>query len=269
MRTLYPAAAAMLLLVAGCSSATTPPTTSSTTASSSSSTSVSPTSTPSSSAASSPEPTEPGEGSGQGAGAPDDSGRFSYLCSSLNEAVPDVTYSSLAEVWASSEYVRLASCTASYEGPLPFAPSEDEARIISVAEPGVPASEGLDAYLTALSLCSRVSDEAASELFGRSSRQMLQAASELCPRAPQGRIIGFWASGERAADGEYAVTNDGLVPGRFHLRKTPPEGCTWTVTASDGSTKASGGAAEGQSGILLEEKDVLTSDKCGIWEKIE
>ncbi|WP_309073014.1 hypothetical protein [Paenarthrobacter sp.] len=187
----------------------------------------------------------------------------------MNEAVPDVTYTSLAEVWASSGYVRLDSCTASYEGPDPFEPTEDEARIISIAEPGVPAYEGLDAYLTALSLCSRVSDEAASELFGGSSRQMLQAASELCPRAPQGRIIGFWSSGERAADGEYAVTNDGLVPGRFHLRKTPPAGCTWSVTASDGSTKANGGAAEGQSGILLEEKDVLASDKCGIWEKIE
>ena len=269
MRTLYPAAAALLLLVAGCSGATTPTTTPSAGASSGSSASAPPTTTPSSSAASSPEPTEPGEGSGQGVGAPDDSGRFSYLCSSLNETVPDVAYTSLAEVWASSEYVRLASCSANYEGPVPFEPTEDEARIISIAEPGVPPSEGLEAYLTALSLCSRVSDEAASELFGRSSRQMLQAASELCPRAPQGRIIGFWASGERAADGEYAVTNDGLVPGKFHLRKTPPEGCTWSVTASDGSTKASGGAAEGQSGILLKEKDVLTSDKCGIWEKIE
>ncbi|MEV4950440.1 hypothetical protein MRBLAR21_003876 [Paenarthrobacter nitroguajacolicus] len=269
MRTLYPAAAALLLLVAGCSGATTPTTTPSTGASSGSSASAPPTPTPSSSATSSPEPTEPGEGSGQGAGAPDDSGRFSYLCSSLNEAVPDVAYTSLAEVWASSEYVRLASCTANYDGPVPFEPTEDEARIISIAEPGVPPSEGLEAYLTALSLCSRVSDEAASELFGRSSRQMLQAAGELCPRAPQGRVIGFWASGERAADGEYAVTNDGLVPGKFHLRKTPPEGCTWSVTASDGSTKASGGAAEGQSGILLKEKDVLTSDKCGIWEKIE
>ncbi|MFK0038897.1 hypothetical protein ACIQTW_03565 [Paenarthrobacter sp. NPDC090517] len=269
MRTLYPAAAALLLLVAGCSGAPTPTTTSSAGAPSGSFASEPPTTAPSSPAIATPEPTQPGEGSGQGAGAPDDSGRFSYVCSNVNEAVPDVTYISLAEVWASSEYVRLASCTANYEGPVPFEPTEDEARIISLAEPGVPASEGLDAYLTALSLCSRVSDEAASELFGRSSRQMLQAASELCPRAPQGRVIGYWASGERAADGEYAVTNGGLMPGKFHLRKTPPEGCTWSVSASDGSTKASGGAAEGQSGILLEEKDLLSSDKCGIWEKIE
>ncbi len=142
MRTLYPAAAALLLLVAGCSGATTPTTTPSTGgASSGSSASAPPTPTPSSSATSSPEPTEPGEGSGQGAGAPDDSGRFSYLCSSLNEAVPDVAYTSLAEVWASSEYVRLASCTANYEGPVPFEPTEDEARIISIAEPGVPPSK--------------------------------------------------------------------------------------------------------------------------------
>ena len=32
---------------------------------------------------------------------------------------------------------------------------------------------------------------------------------------------------------------------------------------------AAGGAVEGQAGILLAEKDVLSSDKCGIWEKME
>ncbi|UKA48489.1 hypothetical protein LFT48_13640 [Arthrobacter sp. FW305-123] len=263
MRTLYPAAAALMLLIAGCSGTTTP----SPTASAVPSASSEPKPTATSSAVSSPEPTAPG--SGQGAGAPDDSGRFSYVCSNLNEAVPDVTYTSLAEVWASTEYVRLASCTASYEGPGPFEPTEDEAKIISIAEPGISPSDGLETYLTALALCTRVSDEAASGLFGRNSRQMLQAASELCPRAPQGKIIGLWASGERAADGEYAVEDGGLVPGKFHLRKTPPDGCTWSVAGSDGSQKAAGGAAEGQSGIVLEEKDVLTSDKCGIWEKME
>ena len=36
-----------------------------------------------------------------------------------------------------------------------------------------------------------------------------------------------------------------------------------------GGKKAAGNAAEGQSGILLAEKDVLSSDKCGIWEKME
>lgn len=265
MRTLYPAAAALILLIAGCSGATTP----STTATTLPSASATPATTPSSGPTPAPEPSEPGDGSGQGAGAPDDSGRFSYTCTSLNEAVPDVTYTSLAEVWASSGYVRMASCTASYEGPDPFEPTEDEARIISIAEPGLTPSEGLDTYLTALALCTRVSDDAASELFGRSSRQMLQAAGELCPRAPQGRIIELWASGERAGDGEFTVTDGGLVPGKFHLRKTPPEGCTWSVTDSGGSTKAKGGAAEGQSGVILEEKDVLASDKCGIWEKIE
>ncbi|VXB05411.1 conserved exported hypothetical protein [Arthrobacter sp. 9V] len=265
MRTLYPAAAALILLLAGCSGTTTPPITEPP----GTSASATPTPSPSSSATSDTEPTSPGNGSGQGAGAPDDSGRFSYVCSNLNAAVPDVTFSSLTEVWASTEYVRLASCTASFEGPLPFEPTEDEAKIISVAQPGINPSDGLDAYLMALTLCTRVSDDAASDLFGRSSRQMLQAASELCPRAPQGKVIGLWASGERAGDGEYTVANGGLVPGKFHLRKTPPEGCTWSVSASDGSIKASGGAAEGQSGIILEEKDVLTSDKCGIWEKME
>lgn len=262
MRALYPLAAALLLFVSGCSATTSPQ----------------PTATPTPTATSAPTPTpsgtaelpttDPGSGSGQGAGAPDDSGRFSYLCTSL-DGVPDVTLSSLAEVWASTGYLRLASCQARYEGPDPYEATDDEARIIAIAEPGVNPSDGLDAYLAALGLCTRVSDDAASELFGQSPRTLLQAASELCPRGPQGKIIALWASGARAADGQYAVSADGLTPGRFHLRKAPPEGCTWSVAGADGKVKSTGGAAEGQSGITLAEKDVLTSDKCGIWEKIE
>jgi len=263
----FSAAAAVLLLVAGCSAA--PPPTPSTPASSAAPTN--PTSPSESAPPSKPSagPTsEPGEGSGQGAGDPDDSGRFSYTCTSLN-AVPETTYSSLAEVWASSGYVRMDSCTAKYEGPQPYEPTDDEARIISIAEPGSDPAQGLDSYLAALALCTRVSDESASALFGGSSRQLLQAASELCPKAPQGKVIALWAAGARAGDGQHPVGDDGLAAGRFHLRKTPPEGCTWSVKGPDGGQKAAGGAVEGQAGILLGEKDVLSSDKCGIWEKME
>ncbi|BCW11304.1 hypothetical protein NtRootA4_23660 [Arthrobacter sp. NtRootA4] len=161
------------------------------------------------------------------------------------------------------------SCTANYEGPQPYEPTDDEARIISIAQPGADPAQGLDAYLAALGLCTRVSDESASEVFGGSSRQLLQAASELCPKAPQGKIIALWAAGARAGDGQHAVGDGGLAPGRFHLRKTPPDGCTWSIKGPDGSQKAAGGAPEGQAGILLAEKDVLSSDKCGIWEKME
>lgn len=261
------AAAAVLLLASGCSSAPgATPTTSATSSSPTTSTSP-PQSAPPSETPADPS-SEPGEGSGQGAGDPDDSGRFSYSCTSLN-AVPDTTYSSLAEVWASSGYVRMDSCTASYQGPQPYEPTEDEARIIAIAAPGTDPSQGLESYLAALGLCTRVSDDSASQIFGGSSRQLLQAASQLCPKAPQGKIIALWAGGARAGDGQHAVGDGGLAAGRFHLRKTPPEGCNWSVTGPDGGQKAAGGAVEGQAGILLAEKDVLSSDKCGIWEKME
>ncbi|MFC8038638.1 hypothetical protein ACFUOZ_04725 [Paenarthrobacter sp. NPDC057355] len=261
------AAAVVLLLVSGCTSApgATPATSASSTPPAGS---ASPSKSASPSETTAAPTSEPGEGSGQGAGDPDDSGRFSYSCTSLN-AVPDTTFSSLAEVWASSGYLRLDSCTANYQGPQPYEPTDDEARIIGIAEPGTDPAQGLESYLAALGLCTRVSDDSASQVFGGSSRQLLQAASELCPKAPQGKIIALWAVGARAGDGQYAVGDGGLAAGRFHLRKTPPEGCTWSVIGSDGAQKAGGGAVEGQSGILLAEKDVLSSDKCGIWEKME
>ena len=168
-------AAAVLLLASGCSSA--PGATPSSNAPSTSAPTV-PTS-PSQSAPPSETSAAPtsgqGQGSGQGAGDPDDSGRFSYTCTSLN-AVPETTFSSLAEVWASSGYLRLDSCTANYDGPQPYEPTDDEAHVIAVAAPGTDPAQGLDSYLAALGLCTRVSDDSASDIFGGSSRQLLKAS---------------------------------------------------------------------------------------------
>lgn len=69
--------------------------------------------------------------------------------------------------------------------------------------------------------------------------------------------------------GKNVVGSDGLSPGRFHLRKAPPDSCSWSITAPDGSTVARGGSAEGQSGIVLSRNQALITDNCGIWEKTE
>ena len=218
-------------------------------------------------ASTSPAVTIPPEGVGPGIGDADDSGRYAYVCTSLRP-LPDVKLSSLAEVWASPGYLRLRSCTALYEGPEPFVPTEDEAGIIAIAAPGTPPAEGLEVFLSALELCTMVSDEVASDVFGGSSRQLLLGASKLCPKAPQGKILALWAEGARAGDGEHHVGESGLSSGTFHLRKTPPQECTWTIKSGDGRTRASGGSSEGQAGIALEVGEVLSSKACGIWERL-
>lgn len=261
MRRLFAFAVTFVLLLAGCSGSP-EPLVSEPVASAGS---VSP--SPDGPARTSPAATIPPEGVGPGTGDPDDSGRYAYVCTSLRP-VPDVKLSSLAEVWASPGYLRLRSCTALYEGPEPFVPTEGEAAIIAIAEPGTPPAEGLEAFLSALELCTRVSDEAASDVFGGSSRQLLLAASKLCPKAPQGQILALWAEGARAGDGEHQVGESGLSSGTFHLRKTPPQECTWTIETEDGRARASGGPAEGQAGITLDEGEVLNSKACGIWERI-
>jgi hypothetical protein len=255
----YPAAAALLLMLAGCASA--PP----------SGPPLSPSSQgPGSGDAATPPGSEPTLAlpeavPAQGEGVVEDPGRYSFLCrSSIN--VPDVTLSSLAEVWASPGYLRISSCTARYEGNEPFVPTAEEAKIIAAAEPGVAPQDGLAAYLSALSLCTRVSDEAASAIFGTAGHQMLLAASQLCPKGPQGKIIALWAEGGRAGDGQHAV-GDSIAAGTFQLRKTPPAECAWTINTPSGQTRAAGGGTEGQQGISLVDKDVLDTQNCGIWEK--
>lgn len=264
MRTLYPAAVALLIVLVGCAPGPAP---SPSTKPSSPGTTAGASVVPSSSETTGPATaTTPVAGPEPGDGVPDDSGRYAYVCKSLLN-VPDVTLSSLAEVWANPGYLRMKSCTARYEGPEPFMPTDAEARIIALAEPGTAAADGVEVYLKALSLCTRVSDDIASEAFGNASKQLLLAASELCPKGPQGKIIALWADGARAGDGTNPVGEGALTPGAYRLRKTPPESCAWTITTPDGRTRANGGAAEGQTGITLDRNEALTTDQCGIWEK--
>ena len=197
-RVLFPIAAAIGLTMAGCSGTSpqpppgSPPPTGPAAATSEPSPSISGGQT---------ETTAPARNLQPGDGVPDNSGRYAYVCTSQLD-VPEVTLSSLAEVWANPGYLRMDSCTAEYRGPEPFVPTEAEADIIATADPQVAPSDGLDLYLKALSLCTRVSDDAASAVFGGSSRRMLLAASELCSKGPQGKIIALWAEGARAGDGK-------------------------------------------------------------------
>jgi hypothetical protein len=178
--------------------------------------------------------------------------------------------SSLAEVWAASNYTRIASCEVTYAGSGPFEPTAREAEAISTAAmPGGSSGNGLDTLLDVLRLCTRISDEAGPGGFDEASRGTLLASSAYCPKGPQGKIIAAWARGERFGDGSHAVA-DGVAAGTFQLLKPGAyaEDCAWTVTGSDGSVVARGGLAEAAKQVVLEDGQNFTSDKCGIWGKM-
>ncbi|UZX03884.1 hypothetical protein F8G81_15675 [Arthrobacter sp. CDRTa11] len=197
--------------------------------------------------------------------------RLAFFCTSLDNS-PDVQLSSLEEVWAASNYLRMESCDVTYVGPQPFQPTPDEAAAIEIANSGsTNASDGLEAYLTAVELCTRVSDETAPGGFAERPKEILLAAARICPDGPQGKIIQGWANGTRIGDGRHVV-GDSMEPGKYRLEKkmTAPEGeCTWAVAGADGSVIDQNGSLSEQVELTLENRVVLTSDKCGIWEKID
>lgn len=199
----------------------------------------------------------------------DEPGRFSYSCTSL-DASPDVQLSSLAEVWAATNYTRLDSCDVVFAGEEPFEPTPREAEAISTAAPqGVAAADQLPTMLEILRLCTRISDEAGPDGFAEAGKETLLAAAEFCPEAPQGKIIAAWAEGARVGDGTHVAGED-LEPGGLQLVK-PADGaggCSWSVTGQDGSLVAGGGFAEAGNRIELKPGQKLTSDKCGIWGKM-
>ncbi len=264
MRRYFLMAMPMVMLLVACTAPSSQPTAGTSTPSpSSSSASAAPSHSPSSA----PGSRETGDG-GPSAGD-DEPGRFSYRCTSL-DASPEVQLSSLAEVWAASNYTRMDSCEVTYAGNEPFVPTAREAEAITMAAPqGVVAEDGLATMQDVLRLCTRISDETGPGGFEEASHGTLLAAAALCPDAPQGKIIAAWAEGTRVGDGNHVV-GETVAPGGVQLLKPSAEAseCTWSVAAPDGSVVDSGGVPEAGKNVELEAGQNFSSDKCGIWGKM-
>lgn len=210
------------------------------------------------------------ETSDGGSGEPEQ--RLSFFCRSLDTS-PDVQLSSLEEVWAATNYLRMESCQVSYIGPQPFQPTAAEAAAIESARSVDPdAPGGLDAYLAAVGLCTRVSDETAPGGFAESRKEIMRTAARICPEGPQGKIIRAWADGSRVADGRHVVGGS-MEPGKFALVKsseTPEaEECTWIIADADGRVLDQKSSPTAPNEVTLKTGEVFTSDKCGIWGKID
>ncbi|WP_219729658.1 hypothetical protein [Pseudarthrobacter sp. NBSH8] len=198
--------------------------------------------------------------------------RLAFFCTSLDNS-PDVQLSSLEEVWAASNYLRMESCVVTYVGPQPYRPTVEEAAAIEIANSGgADSSAGLDAYLTAVELCTRVSDETAPGGFADNRSEILRAAAQVCPDGPQGKIIQAWADGTRVGDGRH-IAGVSIEPGRYVLDKgkagAEGEECTWAVAGADGLVSDRNGSASGLDEVTLDDGEIFTSDKCGIWGKID
>ena len=198
--------------------------------------------------------------------------RLAFFCTSLDNS-PDVQLSSLEEVWAASNYLRMESCEVTYVGPQPFRPTVEEAAAIEIANSGgADSSAGLEAYLTAVELCTRVSDETAPGGFADIRSEILRAAAQVCPDGPQGKIIQGWADGTRVGDGRHIV-GVSMEPGRYVLEKSRAgaegEECTWAVAGANGPVSDRNSPSSGPNEVTLDDGEIFTSDKCGIWGKID
>lgn len=262
MRRLMPLTALSLLLLTGCVVPSPQPSESPTP----SGFTQGETTTPPASSPSSVPPTD-GDGSDAGPGE-DDPGRYAYRCTSLDSS-PEVQLSSLAEVWAATNYTRMDSCEVTYQGPKPFQPTEREAEAIQMASRDVAAEDEVNVMLRVLGLCTRVSDEAGPDGFAGASRESLKAAADFCPDAPQGKIIAAWAEGTRVGDGSHRV-GEGLQSGTYQVVKPGPSSgeCEWSVRTDAGALAASGGSTDAAQGVRVEDGQNFTSDKCGIWGKM-
>lgn len=121
-------------------------------------------------------------------GATDEDGvRFRTACfASDGRQLGD--FQSLAETWASSNYLRIEYCEARYVGPEPLALTLEEE---AVAEVAAPATDGdlEQAFLETLAACTRLGASTGENSIEGTSLPILQATQELCPQAPQADLI--------------------------------------------------------------------------------
>lgn len=204
---------------------------------------------------------------------PSETSRFLFSCTFINKA-PPMSFYRLESVWASGDYTRISSCTVRFMGPEPYEPSSEEARVISLAGVDARSPDALETYLNLARLCTRISDEAGPDGFAAQPDATLEAANQLCPHAPQAKIILAWAGGERFGDGSHVVGEDHIVgedvaAGRYAPVRPVSDQCQWSIATATGQTKQSGGASRGTAGVDLVEGDVFASENCGIWWRLQ
>ncbi len=121
-------------------------------------------------------------------GATDEEGvRFRTACfASDGRQLGD--FQSLAETWASSNYMRIVYCEARYVGPEPLALTLEEE---AVAEVAAPATDGdlEQAFLETLAACTRLGASEGENSVEGTPLPILKATLELCPQAPQADLI--------------------------------------------------------------------------------
>ncbi|MET4620413.1 hypothetical protein ABIE18_001862 [Arthrobacter sp. 2762] len=267
MRRLFPMVVPLVMLLVACTPSPQPPPGTSTSSTTTGTATTSATAEPSPSPSTVPSSGTTGDGEPLGDG--DEPGRYAYRCTSL-DASPEVQLSSLAEVWAATNYTRMGSCEVTYTGTDPFEPTPREAEAISTAAPQGPGDDGgLAVLLDVLRLCTRVSDESGPGGFEEAGHGTLLAAASLCADAPQGKIIAAWAEGSRMADGSHLV-GDSVQPGKYQVVKQGPSAadCRWSIAGAGGAIAAEGGLPAAGEGVDLAAGQNFTSDKCGIWGKM-
>ncbi|MEO6826812.1 MAG: hypothetical protein ABI255_04260 [Microbacteriaceae bacterium] len=126
---------------------------------------------------------------------PEGDDRFSLSCS-FPDGRSAGEFSSLKAAWASTNFVRFDYCVASYVGPQPFTLDATEASVAEVAAAQLPDEPETELYLRALATCARVAPGDGPRGVASYPKPILEAALQLCPKAPQAGIIERYLNGE-------------------------------------------------------------------------
>ncbi|HSP75111.1 MAG TPA: hypothetical protein VLO31_02705 [Cryobacterium sp.] len=116
---------------------------------------------------------------------------YSFRCFSLQGPVAE--YSRLAEVWASTQYMRITSCEVNYIGPGAHSLTLEESAIVQVAEDaGMAVDDRAAAYLSILTTCTRIPLDTLEVRLAELGAPVVTAALALAPEAPQAKQLAEW-----------------------------------------------------------------------------
>lgn len=117
--------------------------------------------------------------------------RYEFICHSA--ARPIGTFTSLAEVWAFTRYMKIIYGEAEYVGPGEHTLTIEEAAIVQVArDAGMVVDDPADLYRTILATCTRIAPASLDARLSELGVPVVKAALALAPDAPQARQFRSW-----------------------------------------------------------------------------
>ncbi|WP_139194728.1 PASTA domain-containing protein [Arthrobacter sp. UCD-GKA] len=177
------------------------------------------------------------------------------------------SFAELSEVWKSKSFKEFTTCSVEYVATAEWEPTKEESRIAKIANEHWDGDEvPVNAYATAMEHCAV--PPAYEEDWGTIPLPWLEAAAELCPKAPFHKELAAWATGAKFTHGDYVVGKD--IPAGTYRSSKKISDCYWERATPNGKIIANNFIIYTAAGAVVtvrKGESFNVEKECEVWTK--